>query len=441
MSVDAVTGDATAITPEAAACKFLDSLSKPAHILVAVSGGSDSTGLLIALAKWLKSHSHEDITLTAATIDHGLRDASADEAQEVAAFCASRGISHFILRWQGEKPETGIMAAAREARYALLAELASEISADVIVTAHTLDDQRETMAMRDARRGQSGYGTGIADAVLFDRRIWVIRPFLACRRADIRTYLQTHGVSWLDDPSNEDVKYERVRTRMSLSRQPVPELPADGGADRAALSKRAAAWLDEHVTIHADALCAVGRPGLSADAAVVTYALSYLTAVFGGRSFPPGRAQMQRLLEFVSGGNLGRRTTGGVIFDLRSDALYLMRESRNIAPVSVLPGEKRNWDGRFDVENFGSTAVRISAPEAGNATIFPANLPGGVVKRAQAAMPSIVADGNEKTASVALQPRLSPFDRFLTRFDLTFADHLSAAFGREAYRRLPLSAL
>ena len=441
MSIDAVTGDATATTPEAATSEFLHSLSKPAHILVAVSGGSDSTGLLIALAERLKSHPDDDITLTAATIDHGLRAASAGEAREVAALCASRGISHFIRRWEGEKPGTGIMAAAREARYALLAELASEISADAIVTAHTWDDQRETIAMRGARRGQGGYGTGIADAVLFDRRIWIVRPFLACRRAEIRTYLETRDVSWLDDPSNEDVRYERVRTRMELAREPVAEMPADGGADRAALSERAAGWLDEHVAIHAGALCAVARPGLSADAAVVAYALSYLAAIFGGSSYPPGRTQMERVLEFVNGANLGRRTAGGVIFDLRRDALYLMRESRNIAPVSVLPGEKVNWDGRFEIENFGPTAVRVSAPGAGNATIFPANLPGGVVKRAQAAMPSIVPEGGDKAASVALLPRLAPFDRFLTRFDLTFANSLSVAFGREAYRRLPISAL
>jgi len=441
MSIDAVTGGATATMPEAAASEFLDSLAKPAHILVAISGGSDSTGLLIALAERLKSHPHEDITLTAATIDHGMRAAAAAEAQDVAALCAARGISHFIRRWEGEKPKTGIMAAAREARYELLADIAEEVSADLIVTAHTLDDQRETMAMRRARRGQGGYGTGIADAVLFDRRIWIVRPFLACRRADIRAYLKAQGVSWLDDPSNEDVRYERVRTRMNLAGGQAAELPADGGADRAALSNQAAAWLDDHASIHARSLCVIDRSGLSADAAVVSYALSYLVAVFGGRTYPPGRAQMERVLEFVNGAKPGRRTAGGVVFDLRRDALYLMRESRNIAAVSVLSGEKGNWDGRFEIDNFGSTAVRIDACGAENGTIFPANLPGGVMRQARAAMPSIVAEEGTGAANVALLPRLAPFDRFLTRFDLTFADRLSVAFGREAYRRLPLSVL
>jgi len=118
-----------------------------------------------------------------------------------------------------------------------------------------------------------------------------------------------------------------------------------------------------------------------------------------------------------------------------------MRESRNIADVSVLPGEKGNWDGRFEIENSGSAPVRVSAWGAANATILPANLPGGVTQRAGAAMPSIAVEGGEEAAIVVLRPHLAPFDRFLTRFDLTFADRLSVAFGREAYRRLPLSAL
>ncbi|TXI11886.1 MAG: tRNA lysidine(34) synthetase TilS [Rhizobium sp.] len=442
MSADAVTGGATASMPEIAAREFLHSLSKPAHVLVAISGGSDSTGLLIALAEHLKFHPHEDVTLAAATIDHGLRSEAANEARQVAALCASHGISHFARRWEGEKPKSGIMAAAREARYALLADIASEISADIIVTAHTLDDQRETMVMRGKRRPDAETaGTGIADAVLFERRIWISRPFLACRRADIRAYLERLGISWLEDPSNEDTKYERVRTRLDLAQGAVPAVPADGGAHRMALSGRAATWLDDYVTIHANALCVVERTGLSADKAVLAYGLSYLAAVFGGKAYPLGHAQMEPILEFVNGAHPGRRTAGGVVFDLRRDALYLTRESRNIEPIAILPGAKGNWDGRFEIDNSGGVPVGVLASGPGNTTVFPPNLPKGAVQRARAALPSIVAEGPIEAAEVAVRAYLAPFDRFLTRFDRTFADRLSIAFGREAYRRLPLSAL
>ncbi|NKJ33623.1 tRNA lysidine(34) synthetase TilS [Rhizobium sp. SG570] len=443
MPTQAVTGAATARTPEAAASDFLHSLSKPAHILVAISGGSDSTGLLIALAEQLKSSPHSAITLAAATIDHGLRAGSTDEALEVAALCALRGIPHFVRRWEGEKPKSGIMAAAREARYGLLADLASEISADVIVTAHTLDDQRETMAMRAARRGEGGdgMGTGIADAVLFDRRIWIARPFLACRRMDIRAYLDKHGVSWLDDPSNEDSRYERVRTRMRLAREPAPALFVDGGANRAALSAKAASWLGDYAAIHASALCVIDRAAFSSDETVVVYSLSYLAAAFGGEAYGPGRGQMERILDFVTTGSPGRRTAGGVVFDLRRDALYLMRESRNIEPLTLMPGARAIWDGRFEVVNPGPAPVHVRACGAEGAAFLPPDLPRGAAQRARAAMPLIEADKANMAADVTISPFLAPFDRFLTRFDLTFADRLSVAFGREAYRRLPLSVI
>jgi len=443
MSNDAVTGAATALTPEAAAADFLNSLAKPAHILVAISGGSDSTGLLIALAEQLKSFPNPDIALSAATVDHGLRATAADEAREVAALCTAHGIPHFVRRWEGEKPKNGIMAAAREARYELLADLASEISADVIVTAHTVDDQRETIMMRATRRhdGHNGIGTGIADAVLFDRRIWIVRPFLGCRRMDIRTYLDRHGVSWLDDPSNEDTRYERVRTRMKLAQDPEPAVLADGGANRARLAGRAALWLDDYVTIHAKALCAIDRLAFSGDPAVVAYALSYLTAAFGGDAYGPGHQQMKRILDFVNGGHPGRRTAGGVVLDLRRGALYLMRESRNIEPLTLMSGARGIWDGRFEVINPGSEPVLVRACGAEGTMIFPPDLPKGTVQRAGAVMPLIASDKADGAAFATVAPYLAPFDRFLTRFDLTFADRLSVAFGREAYMRPPLSVI
>lgn len=440
---DAVTGAATALMPEVAAADFLNSLVKPAHILVAISGGSDSTGLLIALAEQLKSLSLSDVTLSAATIDHGLRAASVDEARDVAALCSRHGIGHFVRRWDGEKPETGIMAAAREARYELLADIARDISATVIVTGHTSDDQQETIVMRAARNvDRNGLvSTGIADALLFDRRIWILRPFLACRRLDIRAYLERQGLSWLDDPSNEDTRYERVRTRRALAQDNLPRPLADGGADRAALSARAALWFDKYVTIHSGALCAIERAGVCEDAAVVTYALSYLAAVFGGDAYGLARSQVARILDFVNEGNPGRRTAGGVVFDLRRQALYLMRERRNLVPLSLPPGGKGLWDGRFEVANHGRGIVHVNASGGEDETALATDLPKGAVRRARAAMPRITVDGEGLPETVTVAPYLAPFDRFLTRFDLEFAGRLSVAFRGEGYMRPPLSVI
>ncbi|WP_244598848.1 tRNA lysidine(34) synthetase TilS [Rhizobium tubonense] len=435
-------------SPEAAAAKFLGSLRKPAHILVAVSGGSDSIGLLVMLADCLKTFPHPEITLSAATIDHGLRPESAAEAVVVAALCSRLGITHVTRRWEGDKPRSGLMAAAREARYELLADATADLGANVIVTAHTLDDQLETLAMRGARLadGEPGVGTGIADAVLFDRRIWVIRPLLACRRDNIRAYLTNREISWIDDPSNDDPHYERVRTRKYLATlKNLPTVPVYAGAARAAISAAAADWLESHVIIHAAALAEIRTPGLDADSAVLAYALSNLTAVLGGQSFGLGRERLRRILDFIGERSPGRRTSGGVVFDLRSSGLYMMRESRGIEPLVLAPGEHGVWDGRFEIVNGGATSVRVEPSGNGGATALATTLPKAAVYRAGAVLPHIIHLGGQTSLGagtiVHVAPYFAPFDRFLTRFDLCFANRLAISFGRKPYLQPPLSGL
>jgi tRNA(Ile)-lysidine synthase len=429
-------------TPEAAIDRFLTALKGPAHILIAVSGGSDSTGLLVALAERIKSRSITDIILSAATIDHELRAGSAAEARQVAALCARLAIRHVTRLWQGEKPKTGLMAAAREARYGLLVKTAAELCANLIVTAHTLDDQEETLAMRSKRRTvRKAFAlTGIADAVLFDRRIWVVRPLLGCRRREIRLFLSNRGVDWIDDPSNEDPRYERVRVRRQLEIEAPSTAPANGITERTMLAEAAAAWLTAHVAVHSGLIGEVSREGLAGDSAVVTFALSYLAAALGGQAFPPGRMQFRRILDFLSEGSSGRRTIAGVVFDLRRGGLYLMRENRSIAPVTVLPGERTIWDGRFEISNGCATALEVSASAKDIGLILPGRLPRGVLLRAQAVAPrlSVTGGGAQEIEKAQVVPYLAPFDHFLTCFDLTFANRLADAFGRTPYLPLPL---
>lgn len=204
---------------------FLRSFITPRRILVAVSGGSDSMGLLVALHSAIAADERRGFSLAACTVDHALRPQSAREAEDVAAFCAALGIAHRICRWEGAKPSTGIQAAARNKRYELLAEAADALGADCIATGHTRDDQQETVAMRIARgkggagdgQGEGQGGAGMAAAMLYGRRIWVLRPFLGLARAEIRSFLQARGVSWIDDPSNANPAFERVRVRARIA--------------------------------------------------------------------------------------------------------------------------------------------------------------------------------------------------------------------------------
>jgi tRNA(Ile)-lysidine synthase len=444
------------LSPETATRRFLSSLDQPSRILVAISGGSDSTGLLVALSNALTAAPNSNISLCAATVDHALRPESADEARDVAALCRSLDIPHVTKVWHGTKPKAGIMAAARDARYELLAEAADELGADTIVTGHTLDDQRETFAMRGQRSAANV--TGIGDAVLFDRRIWVMRPLLCSLRTDIRALLTRRGVRWFDDPSNDDPKYERVRMRQALSGQgiSVAEI-ASMAAARSALDVDAARWLDTHVSLHGGMLAQVSPGGLAAERSLLGHALSRLAAVFGGQPFALGTEPMERVLDFLALGQPGRVTAGRVVFDLRRDGLFLARESRGMVPLAVAAGASAVWDGRYVVENRSEADVVVSDAQeleggmrqdarggAGNlAAEDLSRLPKSALKRALAAQPQIYvsAISGNPANQIRITPYFAPFDRFLTRLDFMFAASLTVAFGTRPYPKPPLGLI
>ncbi len=351
------------LSPTDAAEYFLSSLKRPLRLLVAISGGSDSTGLLLALARAVRSRRDHDVSLCAATIDHALRAGSADEALDVAALCARYSIPHTIRRWTDDKPVTGIAAAARQARYRLLADAAVEFGADAIVTAHTRDDQDETIAMRSARNpDEEALGlAGMAPATLYGSRIWILRPFLSCRREDIRAFIRTEQEGWIDDPSNLDPRYERVRTRLSLaSTASKPDLVTDASARRRELSSAAADVLSTHGAIHANAVAQLGNEALLCGKDILRYTIAGLLAVMGGVSHRPGKAVMDKVMTFSTAG-YGRMTASRCLLQRRREGLFIMRENRAILPLVLRPGETGVWDGRYLATNGGTTCATIEA--------------------------------------------------------------------------------
>lgn len=431
------------IAPLEAARQFIDKISKPALILVAVSGGSDSTGLLIALHCVLKDAGREDVRLHAVTIDHALRSESAEEARDVATLCSRLDIPHHIRRWNDTKPTSGISAAARLARYTLIGAVADEIDADVVVVGHTLGDQQETVAMRSARsqRDDNLGLAGMADAVLYNCRHWVMRPFLNSLRDDIRDFLRQEGQGWIDDPSNVDDKYERVRTRNRLQ----TGILIDQSINRSELSSFAAEWIGKHTQYYGFGLIEIDARGLIERSIKIRYGLSSLASVIGGRRFAMAAGSMDKVMEFVLSAQPGRITAGRVVFERRRNALYLMRENRNLPAIKVAAGERVRWDERFDISNSSDADIIVRAvggnvPE-GLLCAFPATVPPVVARRALQTSPVFERDGQPfrvAKENIEVHPLLAPYDLFLTSFDLQLANVIAGLLGRKPYTALPV---
>ncbi len=339
--------------------------SKCRHVSVAVSGGSDSLGLLFALHEYFKELP-DSPKLSAVTVEHALRKSSALEAAGVATLCARLKIPHVTKTWIGAKPISGIQAAARDERRALLCLAATELGADAILTGHTYDDQIETVMMRQ-RRGAGPGLAGIGHASLgYDDRtdgrpIWIVRPLLDVSRADIRDYLTANHMQWLDDPSNENDAFERVMVRKELQslsdayRRQILDVSRDAAMGRIEVARQAAALCAAHVDeiepglvrIDAGAFLDAPNPGLPA-------LLRSLMAYAGGESFSGDAAVAEGILQqavsagFSKGMKPWRDTSNGTLIDIRQSGVYLMREQRNhkVAAIEFDRFYRRTKTGR-----------------------------------------------------------------------------------------------
>lgn len=428
------------LSPEAAINQFLQTLRRPTRLLVAISGGSDSTGLLVALAQAIGTQRFPHIhTLVAATIDHGLRPASAGEARLVAALCQRLAVPHIILPWTGEKPETGLSAAARLARYRLLSQAAASMGADALVTGHTLDDQIETVAMRSSRSPDDALGlAGMAAATLHTGHLWILRPFLHTRRSAIRDWLRARNVDWIDDPSNEDPRYERVRIRQSAPGLD-PAMIVEAGRRRETLSTAAAAWLAAHTETRPGpvAIISLANEGRIASD-MRDHALGTLIAILGGKAHRPAAASLARLTAALDEGTDFRLTLSGTLALRRRNQLFLVRERRGLLPLSLEPGEGGIWDGRYAIVNDSGSELTV---RPGPPPQMPPDLPGPIRAALAGVTPQVVGDNGlfaTEQREVSITPRLSLYADFLPLFDRPLANAIALLLGVEAAPSAPV---
>jgi len=313
----------------AAAVERLGNFGERPRLAVAVSGGADSTALVLLTQDFCAARGGE---VRAYIVDHGLRAGSDAEAALTARRLGARGIAARILTLKN-LPHAGLQDAARAARYEALAEAASEDGFLHLLLGHHAADQAETVAMR-AARGPGG-AEGMA-AWTARHKILLLRPLLGMRPEGLRDYLRGQDMEWVEDPSNQSPKFERVRLRQSgASAEPA------GAAERAAREGEVARFLAAHAQFYPEGFVLL-------DAAMAPpAALGALIRVVGGADYPP----RQEGLAFLAAA-LRPATLGGVRL-LPAGRLgtgwLLVREPAACAPaMPAMQGAL--WDGRFQLE-------------------------------------------------------------------------------------------
>jgi tRNA(Ile)-lysidine synthase len=303
-----------------------------APLALGFSGGGDSLALLILVLDWARAHGRPVLGLT---VDHQLNPASAGWTAEAVAKARALGARAQALAWTGPKPASGLSAAARAARHALLATAAREAGARVLLLGHTADDLAEAALMR-------AEGSTVSDprdwspspAWPEGRGVFVLRPLLSVGRGEIRDWLAARGETWLDDPANDDPRSARARARRDLRQangmmeqraaksltapSVAPPSPFDGGGE--------------------------GYLTLPRDAPAAHVAAACLCAA--GTVQPPRGQRLQRLVDRIRAGETFTATLAGARIEAAGDAVSFFREPGEARRSGPPPSDPSGRGGR-----------------------------------------------------------------------------------------------
>jgi len=329
------------------------------HLAVAVSGGADSLALVLLAHAWARARGG---SVTALTVDHRLRPDSVAEAARVGWQMRDFGIPHHILCWVDAKPQGGLQARARDARYRLLEDWCAGQGVLHLLTGHTADDQAETLLLR-LRRGSTLYG--LPGMTALAERPWgrLLRPLLACRHADLCDGLRRTGVTWIEDPSNRDPRFARSQLRTEIA-------VAQGGPVLQRLARRLGHLRradDDIVTrlLARHVLLRAGRARIAGGLAqfptpVAAALLGRVCHAVGGAAHAPAGAALDRALGHL---DAGRATTLGGCHLLPDAAGLLVRPERPRRRGSDDAGVTGRALGRHPA--LGPAPFRLVSPPGG----------------------------------------------------------------------------
>ena len=332
-------------------------------LILAVSGGPDSTALLVLASRWAKRLKRAP-NLLAVTVDHALRPQAAREAAAVKRLARRLGVPHRTLRWRGKKPKTGLQAAARLARYRLLAKAAAQQGYAHILTAHTLDDQAETVLFRLARGsgiiGLAGMahasplpfaGDGLKNPARRESsQCFLLRTLLHIPKARLLATLKAARITYSEDPTNRDPRFARSRLRLLMPALAREGLDARGLARLAVRMRRA----EETIAFAARAARLALAPGPWTGGPIVFEAARFAdlpaevalrllgqAIAHTGNEGPIELAKLETLYgALCQAGSRLRRTLAGALVTLGSGRLTVERAPARRTPAMRQDGNK-----------------------------------------------------------------------------------------------------
>ncbi len=336
-------------------------------LAVAFSGGGDSTALLSLVIKWGRGR-----PVHALIVDHGLRHSSREEAGLAHKRALAMGgigvVKAGILtyQWDNGIPRTGIQEKARKARYHVLAQACRAIGTSTLLLGHNVDDQAETVLMRkDAGSGWRGLA-GMAERAAYPvwpivANVTIIRPLLSCTRAELRAYNGANGLAWIDDPSNENRQFTRIRVRdqLALNGQAKENLLIQAKAAREVLEQER-----EEIIQFIQSFTQVFEwggvallPGFSeASTGQVAEAMKYLIPAISGQEDTPNFQKRIQLAKKLRHTGFVGATLGGVQFVVRKNDILCVRDpgavigragKETLPPLKLAAHIPEIWDGRF----------------------------------------------------------------------------------------------
>ncbi|WP_439560017.1 tRNA lysidine(34) synthetase TilS [Roseinatronobacter sp.] len=318
---------------------------------VAVSGGGDSMALLRLAHNWAQQH---DKTLMVATVDHGLRAASAREAAMVARCAARLGLRHDTLQWHGWDGRGNLQDNARQARKHLLSHWARTHALDAVALGHTRDDQAETFLMRLARGSGVEGLSGMAARDASYGTIW-LRPLLATGRAALREYLRAIAQDWIEDPSNLDTRFDRIKARAALDHLAALGLDAQQLAQTAQRLRAARDSLDFLANAQATRILTLDHGDFMFDADALNALpqdtrTRLLARALQAISANPYRPRLDALQAALNTGT--RATLHGCLLTRSKTHIRITREYNAVARTRAPLGNA--WDSRWHISPTGA---------------------------------------------------------------------------------------